>query len=404
MGALFVVWFAGTLHEYASSYGPCRDRAFDPPEQIHIALGATPDTVTITYQTWDYPVLRTANVRIGSSPTALNRSVRGQTHLFTDPNSEHINRTMHVVQISNLSAATTYYYQVGDDAFGWNEELFSFKTILDSDSMKDNLPQKFLVFGDMGTTDNLALQSFVYEAVYQHNVDALIHVGDLGYNLDSDQGRVGDEFMNQIQNVAAYTPYMVCPGNHELAHAFSHYSQRFRGQPSNSGTVHTTSGKTPNNWYYSFNAGLVHFVAISTEIYFYSPHYIEKQYKWIEADLLEANENRADTPWIVVYGHRPLYCSTSNEGDCGVDAELVRNGKYNETTQQYEYGLEDLFYEQGVDLYFCGHEHHYERMYDIYKGNTTKSTTDMPATTYVVTAAAGSVQGKDGFGVLDNEW
>ena len=28
---------------------------------------------------------------------------------------------------------------------------------------------------------------------------------------------VGDDFMNQIESVAAYLPYMTCPGNHEYA-------------------------------------------------------------------------------------------------------------------------------------------------------------------------------------------
>lgn len=32
-----------------------------------------------------------------------------------------------------------------------------------------------------------------------------------------DNGRIGDEFMKQIQSIAAYTPYMTCPGNHEWA-------------------------------------------------------------------------------------------------------------------------------------------------------------------------------------------
>ena len=30
-----------------------------------------------------------------------------------------------------------------------------------------------------------------------------------------DDGRVGDSFMNKIQSVAAYLPYMTCVGNHE---------------------------------------------------------------------------------------------------------------------------------------------------------------------------------------------
>ena len=32
-----------------------------------------------------------------------------------------------------------------------------------------------------------------------------------------DNARVGDDFMNQIQSIAAYLPYMTCPGNHERA-------------------------------------------------------------------------------------------------------------------------------------------------------------------------------------------
>jgi hypothetical protein len=32
-----------------------------------------------------------------------------------------------------------------------------------------------------------------------------------------ENGLVGDEFMNQIQPIAAYVPYMTCPGNHEEA-------------------------------------------------------------------------------------------------------------------------------------------------------------------------------------------
>ncbi len=28
-------------------------------------------------------------------------------------------------------------------------------------------------------------------------------------------GRVGDEFMRQIEAIAAYVPYMTVPGNHE---------------------------------------------------------------------------------------------------------------------------------------------------------------------------------------------
>lgn len=43
----------------------------------------------------------------------------------------------------------------------------------------------------------------------------IIHVGDFAYNMATDNGRVGNEFMRQIEPIAAYVPYMTCPGNHE---------------------------------------------------------------------------------------------------------------------------------------------------------------------------------------------
>ena len=75
-------------------------------------------------------------------------------------------------------------------------------------------------------------------------------------------------------------------------------------------------------------------------------------WEWVAADLAAANVNRAAVPWIVVHGHRPLYCSC--DGDCDYAATTVRDGIGG------EYGMETLFYNFGVDLYLCGHEHDYE--------------------------------------------
>ena len=62
--------------------------------------------------------------------------------------------------------------------------------------------------------------------------------------------------------------------------------------------------------------------------------------------------------------------------------------------------VERLFYKYGVDLYICGHEHDYERMFDVapkpnllhpwLSGETTRSTRNMPATTYIVVGSAGN--------------
>lgn len=45
--------------------------------------------------------------------------------------------------------------------------------------------------------------------------DAIIHVGDFAYDMNSENALVGDQFMRQVESLAAYAPYMVCAGNHE---------------------------------------------------------------------------------------------------------------------------------------------------------------------------------------------
>src|SRR5207248_10935211 len=67
----------------------------------------------------------------------------------------------------------------------------------------------------------------------------------------------------------------------------------------------------------------------STEFYFYVNYgwsQIATQYKWLENDLKEATkpENRALRPWIITYGHRPMYCSTEDDDDCTHKESIVR--------------------------------------------------------------------------------
>ena len=58
-------------------------------------------------------------------------------------------------------------------------------------------------------------------------------------------------------------------------------------------------------------------VSYSTEVFFtYQETYECGQYYWLLDDLVQANENRHNVPWIVAVGHRPMYCSNDNGDDC----------------------------------------------------------------------------------------
>ena len=138
-------------------------------------------------------------------------------------------------------------------------------------------------------------------------------------------------------------------GNHESAYNFSHYSFRFMGMPPNDidPIVYTGAGPAPNNWYYSFNQGNVHIIALSTEIYFDFKDLQSPQYQWLVQDLEMANKNRSQAPWIIAHGHRPMYCS-ADTSTCQTASQTLRLGQY---------GLDELFYKYGVDFFFVGHVH-----------------------------------------------
>lgn len=117
---------------------------------------------------------------------------------------------------------------------------------------------------------------------------------------------------------------------------------------------------------------------------------LEKQLAWIQEDLEKANANRERVPWIVVHGHRSIYCSC--DGDCDHDANVVRDA------------LEEVFFKNGVDFFFNGHEHDYERSWPVYKGISDQSNINPKATIYVVTGSAGSHELHEPFTRLQPKW
>ena len=76
------------------------------------------------------------------------------------------------------------------------------------------------------------------------------------------------------------------------------------------------------------------------------------QFKWLEKDL--ASVNRTLTPWLLIGGHRAMYCSAMEHGEyiVGVHMQVL---------------LEDLFTEYNVDIAFWAHNHLYERTCKLFR-------------------------------------
>ncbi|KAL8559759.1 hypothetical protein ACOMHN_002292 [Nucella lapillus] len=242
-----------------------------------------------------------------------------------------------------------------------------------------NWSPRFLVFGDLGLYTQ-SIPALVAEAL-KGEYTAAIHAGDMAYNLKDDNGLVGDQFMAKIEPFAAFLPYMTCPGNHEIdSDTFIHYRHRFSmpGSPWPMAVDHL---------WYSFNVGPAHFISYSSEVFFTNGGaYVQKQFDWLVADLRQATKERTVRPWIIAFGHRPMYCSANDGDDCTKNISLVRSG------------LEELFYGFGVDLILQAHEHNYERLYPMYREVVmATSYLDPPAPVQIISGAAGSKHGLDSF-------
>lgn len=329
-------------------------------EQVHIASGASPSSASITWSTRFN--CSDSQVRIGRPCESLYCFTEyfsgSSAELTTGNNTQFIHKVNVLVEPS-----TTYTYEVGCSA-GWSKP-FTMR------SAKQTGPNTFVVFGDLSTA---VLGKPTWEAIRRRlstvTVDAIIHVGDIAYDLFTDDSRVGDDYMNTIQSVAAAVPYMVIAGNHEEPDDYQNYNSRF-AMPS-------------NNFYHTYTIGLVRFVGFNTESIHSNDSMTQATYDFLASTLNRTAEDKAEFPWLVVMGHRPLYCNSDTKS-CQKDAMLMRQR------------LESLLYNNAVDLYINGHVHNYQRTTPVYNGTALETASDVEflylnpkAPIYITTGGAGT--------------
>lgn len=372
------------------------------PEQVHLALGKADDTASVA---WATLAPSSANNLYWSSVTFDGES---SASADTRPFTQDANRTWytHVAMLTGLVPNTQYSYRV--EADGVFSQNFTFI------HRRQGAPYKHIIFGDLGaqcafsvckacTSTSPVCDSSTCAANTSAGMvgevataDMLLHLGDFAYNLDTQNGAIGDQFMRNIEQIATSTYYMVSHGNHEDGSgALAHYIERFRSMPTNAipATFTSANGETTNSMYFSWDVGLVHYVSLSTELWFgvtdnrsTTASFLE----WVQKDLTAANANRENVPWIIMQGHRSVYCSC--DGDCDSDAVTVRKD------------LEPLMMQYGVDFFINGHEHNYERSFPLYKGKSDRSNIDPKAPIYIVSGAAGNTEMHEPFTRPQPSW
>ncbi|EGD76186.1 hypothetical protein PTSG_11654 [Salpingoeca rosetta] len=358
--AVIVVATAGGRDGVASAAPVATQGSGTQPQQLHLAL-----TNDLSQRTVSYVTLESTDRSVttfGASPSQLTRRVNCTNRPFTDGGLTHRTIYLHECVLSNLDFATRYFYKVGDGDAVWSPVL-NFTTWA-----RDDPELTLAVYGDMGVINARSLKP-LQQDLAEGGYDLILHVGDFAYNMDTDEGKRGDAFMNMIEPLAGHVPYMTCLGNHETAYNFSHYTERFAAIAQT-----TTSG---NNWWFSWDVSVVHFVALSSEIYynFYLYPYVKitEQLQWLERDLQRVD--RSKTPFVVVYLHRPLYCSNTDDlPDCSLDTQHIREGFTHQG--QFYPGLDAFMYKYNVNLVLVAHEHSYERTWPVYNSTVDPTQTN----------------------------
>ena len=237
------------------------------------------------------------------------------------------------------------------------------------------------LLADMGTahesTDTMLSLNKAYTSQEFGDLSMLVHGGDISYADNyhkTSNWHIWRQYISKLQPFSSQVLYMTGPGNHETQFNFTAYHNWFH--------MPYKRSRSTSPDYYSFDYLGVHFAMISTEMDFSQG---SMQHEWLEADLKRANANRDDVPWVMVVGHRPLYCSSI--------ATILRCVK---EAVAYRRNIEDLLRREGVDVYMCGHNHQYERTYPMYKGEPVSfNFTNPTAPVYIVNGGAGNDEGND---------
>ncbi|EGC38726.1 hypothetical protein DICPUDRAFT_28115 [Dictyostelium purpureum] len=281
--------------------------------------------------------------------------------------------------INGLSQKTTYYYCVGDKAANVYSQIYNFTT---GYTANDNLhPFTAVFYGDMGYGGQ-GLNSDFYTVANvlkrSDEYDFIVHVGDIAYaDLTHDSRISGNQtvwnlFLDSVNPLTSMKPYMTCPGNHDIFYDLSVYSRTWQMPADNEG----------DTWY-SFDYNGVHFVGFSSEHDFFP---LSPQYEWLEKDLRKYRQENPEG-WLVVYSHRPFYCSAV-WGWCedSVKTDFLKKA-FNL--------LENLLFKYNVDLYISGHQHAEEYTYPVYKSQNLGTFEEPKATVHITVGTGGDAEGEE---------
>ncbi|KAG0474727.1 hypothetical protein HPP92_014413 [Vanilla planifolia] len=295
---------------------------FNFPEQIALAISFSHTSMWVSWVTGD--------AQIGKNVMPLDPSTVGSEVWYGEESGKYsfvqngtamvynqlypfeglLNYTsgiIHHVRLDGLKPGTRYYYKCGDSSLKAMSKEHTFETFPTS---PDHFLRKIAVVGDLGLTLN---STSTIDHLSKNDPSLILMVGDLSYaNQYLTTGGKGvpcygcafpdapiretyqprwDGWGRFMEPLTSKIPMMVIEGNHEIEPQarginFSSYLTRF--------AVPSLESHSESNFYYSFNAGGIHFIMLGAYIDY---NQTGAQYAWLKKDLLKVDRELPPGLW-----------------------------------------------------------------------------------------------------------
>lgn len=262
----------------------------------------------------------------------------------------------HEIELTSLSADTTYYYAIGDSSeiLAGDDADHKFITAPLTGVARST---RIWILGDSGKGDQNALdvRDAYFNAVGTDPTHLWLMLGDNAYDSGTDgeyQTKLFDIYADMLRRSVLWPTL----GNHDGITANSStqtgpYYDIF-SLPTAGEAGGLASGTEA---YYSFDHGNIHFVVLDS-------HETDRSIgsamlTWLESDLAANVQD-----WVIAFWHHPPYSKGSHDSD--TETRLVEMRQY----------VVPILDDYGVDLAFTGHSHSYERSFPI-EGHYGISTT-----------------------------
>ncbi len=201
---------------------------------------------------------------------------------------------------------------------------------------------QFLHFADSG--DGGDAQYSIMREMSREDPAFILANGDLAYDLAT-HADFEKNYFGVYRDLMAEIPFFATLGNHEYFTEAGRPALTTRVSPTSAGVPAPDRGR-----YYSFDWGNAHFVALDSNWpLIEAAQGRNPMLEWLDADL-----RRTRKFWRIAVFHHPGYSTGKHRNE--IEAQLVRNL------------VVPILERYGVQLAFHGHEHMYQRTYELLGG------------------------------------